>query len=134
MDGRRVPSKASSNTLHVAYNWQVSVADATATEGTDDTIDFEVRLNAQDDCKAVRVDWATANGTTTAGEDYTASSGTLTFNPGETVKTISIPVLEDDASDGEETLTLTLSNPAGVELTDSEATGTIRDGEPVDLP
>ena len=82
------PSRPSEPMLISGLDWAVSVADASATEGTDETIDFEVRLNAQDDCKAVRVDWATANGTATAGEDYTASSGTLTFNPGETVKTI----------------------------------------------
>ena len=132
VDERRVPSKASSNTLHVAYNWQASLADATATEGTNSTLDFEVRLNARDDCRTVTVNYATADGTATAGEDYTAASGTLTFNPGETVKTISIALLEDDATDGEETLTLTLSNPAGVELTDAEATGTISDVEPVE--
>ena len=125
------PSRPPEPMLHSGLDWAVSVTAATATEGTDETLDFEVRLNAQDDCKAVTVDYATADGTATAGEDYTSASGTLTFNPGETVKTISIPVLEDDAADGEETLTLTLSNPAGVELTDSEAIGTIKDGEPV---
>ena len=124
-------SRPSDPMLVTGYGWAVSVADGSATEGTDETIDFEVRLNAQDDCKAVKVDWAVTDGTATAGEDYTAVSGTLTFNPGETVKTISIPVLEDDAADGEETLTLTLSNPAGVELTDSEAIGTIKDEERV---
>ena len=65
-------------------DWAVSVADASATEGTDATIDFEVRLNAQDDCKAVMVDYATEDGTATAGEDYTDASGTLTFEPGRT--------------------------------------------------
>ena len=125
------PSRPPEPMLHSGLDWAVSVTAATATEGTDETLDFEVRPNAQDDCKAVTVDYATADGTATAGEDYTSASGTLTFNPGETVKTISIPVLEDDAADGEETLTLTLSNPAGVELTDSEAIGTIKDGEPV---
>ena len=79
--------------------WSVAATDASATAGTDATIDFEVRLNAQDDCKAVKVDYATADGTATAGEDYTAASGTLTFEPGETVKTISIPVLDGGGSD-----------------------------------
>ena len=129
---RGSPTAPSDKMLISGLDWAVSVADASATEGTDETIDFEVRLNAQDDCKAVKVDWAISDGTATAGEDYTAASGTLTFNPGETVKTISISVLEDDATDGEETLTLTLSNPAGVELTDAEATGTISDVEPVE--
>lgn len=81
----------------------------------------------------MKVDWAVSDGTATAGEDYTSGSGTLTFNPGETVKTISIPLLEDETFDGDETFTLTLSNPAEVELTDSEATGTIMDDDPEPL-
>ena len=118
-------SLASDPMLVAGYDWAVSVADANATEGTDATIDFEVRLNVQDDCKAVKVDWATADGTATAGEDYTASSGTLTFEPGETVKTISIPVLDEATHEDDETMTLRLSNALGVEITDAEATGTI---------
>ena len=131
--GPNGPSRPSNKMLFSGLDWAVSVADASATEGTDDTIDFAVRLNAQDDCKAVKVDWAVSDGTATAGEDYTAGSGTLTFNPGETVKTISIPVLDDAASEGVETFTLMLSNPAGVELADAEATGTIMndDSEPL---
>ena len=105
--------------------WSVAAADASATAGTDATIDFEVRLNARDDCKAVKVDYATADGTATAGEDYTAASGTLTFEPGENVKTISIPVLEGGGSDGDETFELRLSNALGVQIRTGEATGTI---------
>ena len=126
-------SLASDPMLVAGYDWAVSVADANATEGTDATIDFEVRLNAQDDCKAVKVDWATADGTATAGEDYTASSGTLTFEPGETVKTISIPVLHDATHEDDETMTLRLSNALGVEITDAEATGTILNNDTAPL-
>ena len=45
------------------------------------------------------VDYATADGTAIAGQDYTSTSGTLTFSAGETSKTIQIPIL-DDAHDG----------------------------------
>ncbi len=126
-------SLASDPMLVSGLDWAVSVADANATEGTDATIDFELRLNAQDDCKAVKVDWATADGTATAGEDYTASSGTLTFEPGETVKTISIPVLHDATHEDDETMTLRLSNALGVEITDAEATGTILNNDTAPL-
>ena len=125
-------STASVNSLHLAHNWKVTVADATATEGADDTIDFEVSLNARDDCKTVTVDWATEDSTATAGEDYTAASGTLTFAPGETSKTISATVLDDTVADTGESFTLRLSNPTEVALDDAEATGTILDdGEPI---
>ena len=118
-----------SDPMYVAGdNWRVSVADASATEGTDETIDFEVSLNARDDCRAVTVDWATADGTATAGEDYEAASGTLTFATGESTKTVSVAVLNDMASEGDETVTLRLSNISGheVEIGVAEATGTIQ--------
>ena len=122
-------SSAASKPLYLSHNWKVSVADASATEGTDATIDFVVTLNAQDDCKTVTVDWATEDGTATAGEDYTAANGTLTFGPGETTKTVSVAVLDDEVEDDDETFTLTLSNPQGVEVEDGEATGTILDAQ-----
>ena len=119
----------SANALYLAHNWKVSAADASATEGTDGTIDFEVTLNARDDCETVTVDWATADGTATAGEDYTAASGTLTFGPGETSKTVSVEILEDTVEDRGETFTLRLSNASAVTIDDGEATGTISDEE-----
>ena len=121
---------ASANALYLAHNWKVSAADASATEGTDGTIDFEVTLNARDDCETVTVDWATADGTATAGEDYTAANGTVTFGPGETSKTVSVEILEDTVEDRGESFTLRLSNASGATIADGEATGTIADEEP----
>ena len=61
----------------------LTVADAQAHEGGEDArLDFVVRLNAGVD-DTVKVDYATADGSAKAGEDYTAASGTLTFAPGE---------------------------------------------------
>ena len=51
----------------------------------------------------------TSDGTATAGSDYTATSGTLTFAAGETAKTVSVPVLDDAHDQSSETLTLTLT-------------------------
>ena len=59
------------------------------------------------------VAYATGNGTATAGTDYTAVSGTLTFNPGDTSKTFTVPILNDGLADGNETVNLTLSSPSG---------------------
>jgi len=85
-----------------------------------------------DDSTSVSVDYATSNGTATAGSDYTATSGTLTFAPGELTKLISIPITDDNLfENGNETFNLTLSNPtnSAVLLTPSTATVSIFDNE-----
>ncbi len=85
-----------------------------------------------DDSAAVSVDYATSNGTATAGSDYTATSGTLTFAPGELTKFISIPVTDDNLfENANETFNLTLSNPtnSAVLVTPATATVTIFDND-----
>ena len=123
-----------SGTLSVSFEVlapaALSVADARAEEGTDSTLDFAVTLN-RETTGTVTVDYATENGTATAGSDYTATSGTLTFQPGETEKTVSVPVLEDEHDEGSETLTLRLTNAEGATIADGEATGTITNSDPI---
>ena len=102
----------------------LSVADARAEEGPGATLDFAVTLD-RSSTGTVTVEYATSDGTATAGSDYTATSGTLTFAPGETEKTVSVPILADDHDEGSETLTLRLSNAQGARIADGEATGTI---------
>lgn len=58
----------------------------------------------------VTVDYATSNGTATAGSDYTATSGTLTFTSGQTSKTINVAITDDTAQENDETFNMTLSN------------------------
>jgi hypothetical protein len=62
---------------------------------------------------AVTVDYATANGTASERSDYTTAVGTLRFAAGETAKTIDILVNEDSFTEGNETFTVTLTNPTG---------------------
>ena len=101
-----------------------SVADAEVREGAGAAVAFTVSLNraAADE---VAVDYATRDGTATAGEDYTATRGTLTFAAGETEKTVSVPVLDDSVDEGRETFTLKLTGARGAAIADGEATGTI---------
>ena len=70
---------------------------------------------------ACSVDYATSNGTATAGEDYQGASGTLTFAAGEIEKRIDIPILDDTLGEGNESFIVTLTNAVGVELTDQAA-------------
>jgi glucose/arabinose dehydrogenase/ribosomal protein L35AE/L33A len=74
---------------------------------------------------AVSVNYATANGTATAGSDYTATSGTLNFAAGETTKTFTIPIINDSLVESPETVTLTLSNPTGGATLGSQANATL---------
>ena len=73
------------------------------------------------------VDYATSDGTATAGADYTSSPGTRSFAPGETAKTVTVPVLDDAINEGSETLTLTLphASSGNAWLEGASATGTI---------
>ena len=109
-----------------------SVADAEAEESSG-SIDFAVTLDAAGR-DPLSVDWATSDGTATAGDDYTAASGTLTFAAGETSKTVEVVLLDDAIDEGKETFTLKLSNPqpAGtLMLDDDQATGTITNVDPL---
>ena len=81
--------------------------------------------------EAVTVDYATADGTATAGADYTAASGTLTFAAGERSKTVSVAILDDALDEGKETFLLRLSNADGAVIEDGEATGTITNSDPL---
>ena len=61
----------------------------------------------------VTVNYATSNGSATAGSDYTATSGTLTFNPGDTTENFTVSITNDGAAEGDETINLTLSSATG---------------------
>ena len=102
----------------------IAVANAGVQEGPNATLSFAVTLNRAPS-GTVTLNYATIDGTATAGEDYTATSGRLTFAAGETEKTVSVPVLDDAHDEGTETLTLSLWNASGAYLEDSTATGTI---------
>ena len=103
----------------------LSVADAEVQEGPGAVLEFVVSLDRVRHAP-VRVDYATANGEAVAGDDYVHTAGTLTFAPGETGHTVSVPVLADEHDEDSETLTLRLANPVGARIADGEAVGTIR--------
>ncbi|HEX7184807.1 MAG TPA: Calx-beta domain-containing protein [Thermoanaerobaculia bacterium] len=79
--------------------------------------------------REVRVSYATGTGTALAGADYTPASGVLTFAPGETSKTLAVPVLDDLLDELDETFPVALSAPAAARLADAEGAVTIRDND-----
>jgi chitinase len=107
-----------------------SIADATVVEGASGTavLTFPVTLSAAS-TKPVSVAFATADGTATAGSDYVAASGSLTFRPGEKSKTVDVTINGDTAIESDETFTVTISNPTNATLVDGSATGTIRNDD-----
>ncbi len=121
-----------SNTVSATVQGPVllSVADARAREGVDPAVEFPVSLSRAAP-GVVTVKYLTRDGTATAGEDYTAQSGTLTFAPGDTEKTIEVPILDDVLDEGSETFILRLTNPDGARIGDGEATGTIENSDPL---
>ncbi|OJW61547.1 MAG: hypothetical protein BGO57_12650 [Sphingomonadales bacterium 63-6] len=108
----------------------LSVSDASATEGG--ALTFTVSLS-QINGGTVTVNYATADGTATAGADYTAASGSLTFLPGETSKTVTVATATDSNVEAAETFSLELSSPSGATIADGSGTGTINDSDPPDV-
>ena len=62
-----------------------------------------------------------------AGTDYASASGTLTFNPGDTSKTVAVTVYGDATAQGNRTFSLNLSNPINASVRDGQGTGLIVD-------
>jgi hypothetical protein len=104
----------------------LSISDAAATEGNAGTTNlvFTVTLTPASG-QAVTVNYATGDVSAGAPADYAATSGTLTFAPGETVKTVTVLVVGDTAVELNETLAVTLSAPGNATIDDASGTGTI---------
>ncbi|MFM6267373.1 MAG: beta strand repeat-containing protein, partial [Dolichospermum sp.] len=119
-----------------APNLSLSINDVTLTEGNSGTKNatFTVTLSGET-FQTVTVNYATANGTATAGSDYTATTGTLIFNvnPGETSKQITVSVLGDSLFEANETFFVNLSNATNASIADAQAQGTITNDD-VALP
>jgi len=75
--------------------------------------------------QTITVSYRTVNGTAVEKSDYTAASGTVTFQPGETAKTITIPIKADRNKEANETFTVELFNAVGTTIEDGVATVTV---------
>lgn len=108
----------------------LSVADVSLREGNSGTAEmmFIVTLDKAA-TGPVTVNYATANGTATAGSDYVALTGTLTFAAGETSQMVHVVVNGDAAVEANETFSLILSNATGATIVDGTAVGQITDDD-----
>jgi uncharacterized delta-60 repeat protein len=104
----------------------ITVNDPLAQSGSAPTqIPFTVSLTASSS-STVQVSYATADRSAIAGTDYTATSGTLTFDPGETTKVVNVPILAQPAPHPNKDFFLVLSNPVNASLPKGAGIGTIR--------
>ena len=109
----------------------LSIADLTVAEGNGEHAHFMFTVTLDKAATGpVTVAYATANGTATAGSDYVASGGSLTFAAGETSKTVHVDISGDAVLEGNETFTVTLSNASGATIADGAAIGTIVNDDP----
>ena len=102
----------------------ISIADAEVEEGANAVLVFAIALSRAASSQ-MTVDYATSDGTATAGADYTSTSGELTIDAGRSSATIEVAVLDDEHNEGSETFSMTLSNASSGQFTDATATGTI---------
>ena len=96
--------------------------------GTQQTVSFTVRL-AYASATAVSVDYATTDGTATAGSDYDAVRSTLIFAPGVKSATVSVIIHGDNVIEPDETFLVNLSNAVGGTILDAQASATIADDD-----
>lgn len=110
----------------------IAIGDASVTEGDSGTtnMDFTVSLDYPS-TNPVTIHYATAAGTAKAGADFVNKSGTITFNPGETSKTVSVAVKGDLLNEDNENFFVNLSGATNATIGDSQAVGTIIDNDPL---
>lgn len=110
---------------------RVSISDVGAHEGNSGTTPFKftISLSAESDLP-VTVSYATANGSATAGSDYTAASGTYTFAPGQTSKEIEVAVSGDREIEANETFVVNVSS-SDAQVSQGVGSATIVDDEPL---
>jgi Ca2+-binding RTX toxin-like protein/subtilisin-like proprotein convertase family protein len=110
---------------------QISINDVTLTEGTGGTTNAEFTISLiGDTSETVTVNYATSNSSAIAGQDYTAITATpITFNPGETSKTISVPINTDSIPEPTEAFYVNLTNPTNATIADDQGIATINDDD-----
>jgi glucose/arabinose dehydrogenase len=106
-----------------------SIADRTQGENAGPAV-FTVTLGSPS-AQQASVTYSTAPGTATAGADYTAVTGVVTFPPGITSRTLSIPLVNDALDEDDETFLVNLTAPSGLSVGDGQAQGTITDDDPL---
>jgi probable HAF family extracellular repeat protein len=108
----------------------ITINDVSGNEGRSGSTNFAFTVRLSEPTTAtVAVNFMTANGTAIAGSDFNFAHGTLLFAPGETAKTVVVPVLGDSRREPDETFRVNLSKADGATIADAQATGIIRNDD-----
>jgi hypothetical protein len=108
----------------------VGVSGVSVVEGANATVDFGVTLS-NPSSRVITINYATADGSAIAGDDYVPTAGALTFNPGDPLtKTISVPAVDDMSWRGTRTFALSLVTATHATISADTAIGTIVDDDP----
>jgi len=129
-------SAIATDTLTILAIPSVAINDISILEGNSGTTNavFTVTLSAASS-QIVTVSYSTADGSATAGSDYAATSGIVTFNPGVTAKTITVLVNGDTIPEPNESFFVNLTSATNATIADGQGVGTIvNDDEPVSAP
>lgn len=111
-------------------NVALDISDVSVTEGNSGTTDAQLTVKSPSAATlATSVHWETADGTAVAPYDYVPASGDLTFNPGDTQKTITVQVRGDTFREPDEAFFVNLSNPQNVGLNKSQGVVTIKNDD-----
>ncbi|MGH2793425.1 MAG: Calx-beta domain-containing protein [Actinomycetota bacterium] len=125
-DGFKVEGCDTMTVINGPSSPSLSVNDASVFEGDSGTAtaSFTVTLS-QSSASSVSVSYATADGSAVAPDDYLEAAASLTFSPGQTVKTVGVTVKGDADIEVDETFTLQLSGATGATIADGSGLGTI---------
>ena len=100
-------------------------------EGDTGTTNLEFQVSLSSPAVApITVDYQTASGTASSPADFSAASGTLSFQAEDQFKTISVPIKGDTADEGQESFTVELSNSSDGSIISGSGVGTIIDDDP----
>ncbi len=108
----------------------LSINDVSQAEGDSGTTSFTFNVNlSAASGQTVTVNFATADNSASSASDYQATSGALTFNPGDTLKTVTVLVNGDTAFEANETFFVNLTTPVNATISDAQGQGTIQNDD-----
>jgi hypothetical protein len=126
---------ATSNPVTVQSQPTLSINNVRLSEGNSGTAPFTLTVSlSPTSTQTVTVAYATANGTATAGSDYVAASGTLTFAPGAATQTLAVSINGDTTAEPDETFFVNLSSATNAVLGSAQGVGTILNDEAAPTP